>query len=106
MSATELDLPVLASADQIRSQSAIAIVDTAGPMNPPVDISKNSVNGNQRRVIRRTSQVDRDYDNDGIDDRYENRTNVRNDQVWYDAGKGNGKGHGNGKYKDKGSKKH
>jgi capsular exopolysaccharide synthesis family protein len=32
-----------ASADQIRSQSAIAIVDTAGPMNPPVDISKNSV---------------------------------------------------------------
>jgi hypothetical protein len=70
-----------------------------------VIISKNSVNGNQRRVIRRTGQVDRDYDNDGVDDRYENRTNVRNDRVWYDAGKG-GKGHGNGKYKDKGSKKH
>jgi hypothetical protein len=67
-------------------------------------ISKNSVNGNQRRVIQRNGQVDRDHDNDGIDDRYENRTNVRNDQVWYDTG--NGKGKGNGKYKDKGNKKH
>lgn len=50
-----------------------------------VIISKNSVNGDQRRVIQRNGQVDRDYNNDGIDDRYEN---------------------GKGKYKDKGSKKH
>ena len=50
-----------------------------------VIISKNSINGNQSRVIQRNGQVDRDYNNDGIDDRYEN---------------------GKGKYKDKGSKKH
>ncbi len=32
-----------ATADSIRSQSAITIVDTAGPMNPPVDVSKGKL---------------------------------------------------------------
>jgi hypothetical protein len=62
--------------------------------------SRGEIENRNDRVVNR----DRDYDNDGIDDRYENQTNVRNDQVWYDTG--NGKGKGNGKYKDKGNKKH
>jgi hypothetical protein len=64
-----------------------------------VIISRDTQGRNSRGVIQNPNDR-RDEDNNGVDDRYENQTNIRNNQVLYDAGKGNGK------YKDKSNKKH